>query len=54
MTDARVSPPVDAARRGFKPVSRRRNRIALGVLLAAIAIGAKVNAVTVLSILAKR
>lgn len=39
MTDARVSPPVDVAGRGFQPVSRRRNRIALGVLLAAIAIG---------------
>ena len=42
MTDARVSPPVDAAGRGFKPASRRRNRIALGVLLAAIAIGGNV------------
>lgn len=39
MTDTRVSPPVDKAGRGFQPVSRRRNRIALGVLLAAIAIG---------------
>lgn len=39
MTDARLSPPVDVAGRGFQPVPRRRNRIALGVLLAAIAIG---------------
>lgn len=39
MTDARVSPPFDVAGRGFQPVSRRRNRIALGVLLASIAIG---------------
>ena len=42
MTDARVSAPVDAAGRGFQPVSRRRNRIALGVLLAAIAIGGNI------------
>ncbi len=39
MTDARVSPATTSAGRGFQPVSRRRNRIALGVLLAAIAIG---------------
>ena len=39
MTDARASSPVDVTGRGFQPVSRRRNRIALGVLLAAIAIG---------------
>ena len=39
MTDARVSPATASAGRGFQPVSRRRNRIALGVLLAAIAIG---------------
>ncbi|HYN35102.1 MAG TPA: SAF domain-containing protein [Ilumatobacteraceae bacterium] len=42
MTDARVSAPVDQAGRGFQPVARRRNRIALGVLLAAIAIGGNV------------
>ena len=42
MTDARVSAPVEAAGRGFQPASRRRNRIALGVLLAAIAIGGNV------------
>ncbi len=39
MTDARVPPAPGSAGRGFQPVSRRRNRIALGVLLAAIAIG---------------
>jgi hypothetical protein len=42
MTDARSSPPVDAEGRGFQPSARRRNRIALGVLLAAIAIGGNV------------
>jgi hypothetical protein len=44
MTDARVSPSAGTAARGFQPVSRRRNRIALGVLLAAIAIGGNVFA----------
>jgi hypothetical protein len=39
VTDARVSPATGSTGRGFQPVSRRRNRIALGVLLAAIAIG---------------
>jgi hypothetical protein len=39
MTDARVSPATASTGRGFQPVPRRRNRIALGVLLAAIAIG---------------
>jgi hypothetical protein len=39
MTDARVSPTTASTGRGFQPVPRRRNRIALGVLLAAIAIG---------------
>jgi len=39
MTDARVAPATGSAARGFQPMSRRRNRIALGVLLAAIAIG---------------
>ncbi len=31
-----------ATERGFQPASRRRNRIALGVLLAAIAIGGNI------------
>jgi hypothetical protein len=39
MTDARMTPADGSSRRGFQPASRRRNRIALGVLLAAVAIG---------------
>jgi hypothetical protein len=39
MTDSRVAPTDSSPRRGFQPASRRRNRIALGVLLAAVAIG---------------
>lgn len=42
MTDARVSSSPDAPGRGFQPVPRRRNRIAFGVLLAAIAIGGNI------------
>ncbi len=42
MTDARVPPPGDASGRGFRPASRRHTRIALGVLLAAIAIGGNI------------
>ena len=38
MTDTRTSP----GERGFQPASRRRNRIAFGVLLAALAIGGNV------------
>ena len=39
MTDSRTTPADSSSRRGFQPASRRRNRIALGVLLAAVAIG---------------
>jgi len=39
MTDPRMTPADGPSGRGFQPVSRRRSRIALGVLLAAVAIG---------------
>jgi hypothetical protein len=42
MSGGKTGAPTMPADRGFQPASRRRNRIALGVLLAAIAIGGNV------------
>jgi hypothetical protein len=42
MTDRPISSGTTTAGHGFQPAARRRNRIALGVLLAAVAIGGNV------------
>lgn len=42
MTDQRISSGAATTGQGFQPASRRRNRIALGVLLAAVAVGGNV------------